>query len=213
MLSVDPYQPITGVISAKPLPDIGIRVVLRGSQGTSSRLLAFRFPCPNVDCGLCNPAIHRPVIHDSVSGHSRNRYRDPKPGRSGRGGMYQVGLWYHAGGCLKPDGTKAVEWFRRAAEQGHADAQYELGLRYYYGYYYSVDAIEQDDEEAAQWIQKAAEQGHSRAAWWLGDLYAYGRGVAKDTDRAEHWYRRAFAGNALSQVAFDRYYRTRRITN
>ncbi|MDH3279562.1 MAG: hypothetical protein OEQ39_23220 [Gammaproteobacteria bacterium] len=118
--------------------------------------------------------------------------------------QYQVGSWYrYWGGCLKHDQAKAVEWFRRAAERGHADAQYELGQMFYYGY-----GIEQDGEEAARWFRQAAEQGHSQAARRLGDLYTdffvNDSRFARDPDRAEYWYRRAFAGNALSQAAFDR---------
>ncbi|MDH3377730.1 MAG: sel1 repeat family protein, partial [Gammaproteobacteria bacterium] len=111
--------------------------------------------------------------------------------------QYQVGLWYRTGGCLKRDQAKPAEWFRRAAEQGHIDAQWELGHMYDYGY-----GIEQDDEEAVRWTRLAAEQRHSLAARWLGDQYANfftnGSGLARDPDRAEYWYRRAFAGNALS---------------
>jgi len=115
--------------------------------------------------------------------------------------QYQVGLWYETGRCLKRDKANATEWFRRAAEQGHADAQYELGRIYYDYYRYG---IEQDNEEAARWYQRAAEQGHPLAAFWLGDLYVAGSGVARDFDRAEYWYRRAFEGNAISQTELDR---------
>jgi uncharacterized protein len=31
------------------------------------------------------------------------------------------------------DDAEAVKWFRKAAEQGYADAQYNLGLMYAYG--------------------------------------------------------------------------------
>ena len=112
-----------------------------------------------------------------------------------------MGLWYRTGRCLKRDKANATEWFRRAAEQGHADAQYELGRIYYDYYRYG---IEQDNEEAARWYQRAAEQDHPLAAFWLGDLYVAGSGVARDFDRAEYWYRRAFEGNAISQTELDR---------
>ena len=54
---------------------------------------------------------------------------------------------------------------RRAAEQGHPQAQYLLGYAYYRG-----DGVEQDDEVAARWYSKAAEQGHADAQKALGDL-------------------------------------------
>ena len=53
---------------------------------------------------------------------------------------------------------EAVKWFRAAAEQGHAYAQYNLGLSYADG-----DGVEQDKAEAAKWYGKAAEQGYEAA--------------------------------------------------
>jgi TPR repeat protein len=51
-----------------------------------------------------------------------------------------------------------VKWFRKAAEQGHAPAQYNLGVCYYYG-----NGVPQNYREAVRWIRKAAEQGHADA--------------------------------------------------
>jgi hypothetical protein len=40
---------------------------------------------------------------------------------------------YASGRGIAKDDTQAVYWFRKAAEQGHAKAQYNLGLMYDYG--------------------------------------------------------------------------------
>ncbi|MDE7136203.1 MAG: sel1 repeat family protein, partial [Muribaculaceae bacterium] len=45
--------------------------------------------------------------------------------------------------------------FRKAAEHGHAEAQYNLGVMYIYG-----DGVAQNDTEAARWLRKAAAQGY-----------------------------------------------------
>ena len=37
---------------------------------------------------------------------------------------------YAKGRGVEQDDTEAVKWFRRAADQGIAEAQYTLGLRY-----------------------------------------------------------------------------------
>jgi TPR repeat protein len=55
--------------------------------------------------------------------------------------------------------VEAVKWFRKAAEQGHAKAQYALGRSYEMGL-----GVVADYEEAAKWYRKAAEQGDSEAA-------------------------------------------------
>jgi len=51
------------------------------------------------------------------------------------------------------DQVEAVKWYRKAAEQGDADAQFNLGVRYDAG-----QGVQQD--MAAAWLRKAAEQGH-----------------------------------------------------
>lgn len=52
------------------------------------------------------------------------------------------------------DEVMAMKWYRKAAEQGFADAQYMLGLCY---------CVKQDKPEAVKWLQKAAKQGHEKA--------------------------------------------------
>lgn len=60
-----------------------------------------------------------------------------------------------------------MRWFRKAAEQGFDDGQYELGLAYEEG-----RGVQQDKAEALKWLQKAAEQGHSGAQLRLKRLEA-----------------------------------------
>ncbi len=79
-----------------------------------------------------------------------------------------------------------VEWNRKAAEQGDADAQWRLGNMYDIGWY-----VAEDKAEAAKWYRNAAEQGHADAQYSLGLYYDYGRGVAEDKAEAIKWYRKA----------------------
>jgi TPR repeat protein len=51
-----------------------------------------------------------------------------------------------------------VKWYHKAAEQGHADAQFNLGWCFMYG-----QGVAKDPVEAVMWYCKAAEQGHSDA--------------------------------------------------
>jgi len=62
--------------------------------------------------------------------------------------------------------TKAVQWFRKAAERGDATAQSFLGLMYVAG-----RGVEQSDTKAVQWYRKAAEQGDAMAQRLVGDKY------------------------------------------
>jgi len=90
--------------------------------------------------------------------------------------------------------TALHEW-QPLAKQGHAGAQYQLGLLYANG-----QGVPKDDVQARQWYEKAAVQGHAEAQVNLGSLYDYGRGVPQDFKLAAKWYRRsADQGNELAQ--------------
>ncbi len=79
--------------------------------------------------------------------------------------------------------SQAVKWYRKAADQGHAGAQNNLGLCYEGGI-----GVEQDLEKAVEWYTKAAEQGEKYAQCNLGLCYENGEGVEQDCMKAAKWY-------------------------
>src|SRR5437773_1433510 len=81
------------------------------------------------------------------------------------------------------DDAEAVKWIRKAAEQNHAEAQYNLGIRYDGGL-----GVAKDDVEMVKWYRKAANQNHARAQYNLGGRYVNGRGVAKDYVEGYKWW-------------------------
>ncbi len=82
--------------------------------------------------------------------------------------------------------------YRKAAEQGDATAQANLGWCYENG-----EGVEKNMSEAVKWYRKAAEQGHKDAQCNLGVCYENGEGVEKDMTEAVKWYRKAAEqGNA-----------------
>ena len=83
------------------------------------------------------------------------------------------------------DYSEAAKWFLKAAEQGDADAQYNLALMYENG-----EGVKKDYKEAVRWYTKAAEQGYASAQYMLGYMYCNGLGV-KDYSEALKWYRKA----------------------
>ena len=66
-----------------------------------------------------------------------------------------------------------------AAANGHAAAQYELGVMYAIGH-----GVPRDAAQAVDWLRKAAKQGHAAAEHSLGVMYAAGYGVPRDAGRA-----------------------------
>lgn len=106
-----------------------------------------------------------------------------------RESQYSLGVMYFKGEGVKADHLEGIDWFRKAADQGHAQAQYVLGTIYYGGKDVAPDRV-----EAAKWYRKAAEQGHLQAQFYLGLLYVNGEGVAKDRNKAVLWLKKAARG-------------------
>jgi hypothetical protein len=75
-------------------------------------------------------------------------------------GQFQTGLLYQGGDdtFLKPSQIKAVAAFRRAAAQGHTQAQLGLARACYYG-----RGTLRNDAEALRWARAAATAGHPLA--------------------------------------------------
>ena len=84
------------------------------------------------------------------------------------------------------DRAVAAEWYRRAAEQGHPEAQAMLAFAYYYGL-----GVAEDREVGVAWYRKAAEQGRVDAQERLGNAYYHGEGVAQDREVGIAWLREA----------------------
>jgi TPR repeat protein len=90
-----------------------------------------------------------------------------------------------------------LKWFRLAALQGDADAQYVLGDMYKNGL-----GGPQDYEEAVKWYRKSANQGWAEGLALLGTAYATEKGVPVDQSQAAKLFRLAAElGNALAQTS------------
>ena len=91
--------------------------------------------------------------------------------------------------------TEAVKYYRLAAQQGDAFAQYGLGACYYDG-----TGVTQDYTEAVRYYRLAAQQGHASAQHNLGLCYYDGTGVTQDYTEAVRYYRLAAQqGDAFAQ--------------
>ena len=84
------------------------------------------------------------------------------------------------------DTAQAVDWFRRAAAQAYAPAEFQMGLIYDFGF-----GVVQSDSEALAWYRKAATHGSAPGQRTLADFYRKGRSVPADPAEALRWYQRA----------------------
>jgi hypothetical protein len=83
----------------------------------------------------------------------------------------------------------AASWYWKAADQGYAAAQYNLGALYKNGW-----GVRQDYAAAASWYRKAADQGYADAQFYLGNMYYNGEGFPQDYISAQMWFYLAAAG-------------------
>ena len=91
--------------------------------------------------------------------------------------------------------TNEIEGLRLAAEDGVAQAQFGLGLRYESG-----TGVAKDPVQAIHWFRQAAEQGYDEAQYMLGCCYNGEDGFAKDPIEAAKWWKKAAAqGHADAQ--------------
>ena len=99
---------------------------------------------------------------------------------------------------------KALEWYRKSAEQGNSDGQYYLAHLYDKG----AEGVAKNREQAISWYTKSAEQGDATAQANLGAIY-FRLGSEEEHKKAVEWFRKAAAkgekaaqfnlGNALLQ--------------
>ncbi|MDA1275969.1 MAG: tetratricopeptide repeat protein [Verrucomicrobia bacterium] len=81
------------------------------------------------------------------------------------------------------DEREAAQWYLKAAEQGYANAQYNLAGMYGLG-----RGVPRDPQVALEWYQKAAEQGDALARYNLAERYERGKDVSKDLVEAFKWH-------------------------
>ena len=100
-----------------------------------------------------------------------------------------IGLNYYYGrNGFKRNYSKAVYWFRKAAEGGNANAQFVLARFYYLG-----QGVKQNYPKAIYWLKKSAAKGNINAQLDLGHIYYYGHVVKQNYPEAAYWFNKAAA--------------------
>ena len=129
-----------------------------------------------------------------------------------------LGMAFQLGKDAPPDLQAARYWYKRAAQDGHRVAQFNLAvLLRQYGedaaavYWFTQGAQQglaqaqrglsimyregegttQDLAQAFKWCYLAAEQGLKDAQFDLGAAYDRGRGVGRDSEQAIYWWLKA----------------------
>ena len=128
--------------------------------------------------------------------------------------QFDIAAMHENGRGVSADRAKALEWYRAAADQGHAraekallrmeenqrrfektetqarsgdtEAQYNLG-----NMYLTATGTKVDLKLAEQWLKRAAKAGHVKAQFKLGHLYYVGLGDDSDAEAAFEWFSKA----------------------
>ena len=94
------------------------------------------------------------------------------------------------------DDAGVLNKYRKAAEQGNPEAQYNLAYCYIDG-----TGTEKNFTEGIKWLRRAAEQGHYYSQYFLGRHYSRGDVVTQNWSEAAKWFLKA-AENKETRGAF-----------
>ena len=104
---------------------------------------------------------------------------------------------------LDPPSLEVLKWYRKAAEQGDAEYQFQWATALASGLF----GVAKNFAEAAKWFLKAAEQGHPTAQFNMGACYWNGHGVTKDHAEGVRWFLKAAGqGDPESQKVLSQCY-------
>jgi hypothetical protein len=98
----------------------------------------------------------------------------------------KIGKMYEKGDDLPKSYKDAVNWYRKAAENGAGPVQVKFA-----SLLLQAKGVSANYEEARRFCQKAAEQHYSPGTYCVGLLYQQGLGVAKDPPQAAKWFEEA----------------------
>lgn len=114
--------------------------------------------------------------------------------------QFNLAQAYKLGRGVPVDLPQAEEWYRKAALQGHPQAEENYGL-----------ALFENNKrmQAVEWLERAASRGEPRSQYVLGTMYFNGDAVAKDWVKAYALTVRAAAQGlaqaTTAQAQMDRY--------
>jgi TPR repeat protein len=86
--------------------------------------------------------------------------------------MFEQGVAFDEGICATQDYAKAMDWYKLAADNGHAEAMNRIGILYAAG-----RGVRQDYLTAFAWFTRAAEAGSLTALDYLSTAYFFGLGI------------------------------------
>jgi hypothetical protein len=156
-----PAQPsVVPQIPVQQAPSLAVQPVIQTSSATNELPSAAAAGAVHADKAVGAPGSTNELLLAATRGDRVAQYRLAQASDQGLG--------------VPTNAVEAVNWYRTAAEQGYAEAEFKLGTLLHSG----GDGLARDEAGAVSWYRKAADQGFAGAEFALGICYGHGEGVA-----------------------------------
>lgn len=135
--------------------DQGLLFAKAGTDIENQLVLCYSPRADDLDVSDCNPSAikkAKAIKHAAEEGEAASQ-------------LYLAHM-YEYGKNVRQDNMEALEWFKRAANNGNAEAMANLGEIYEHG----LLGVRQDDAEAISWLRRAVKLGGDKARSKLKDL-------------------------------------------
>ncbi len=138
------------------------------------------YPPVSVPLVLGPKETYRCLVYDP-----NKKSEEASPEADAANWQYQMALNFDLGReGFNADQKEALEWYSKAAEQGHGLAQVALGVKYASG----GDGFTKDAVKSARWFLIAAQQNYDTAQYAIASCFLQGNGIQKDLSKAYYWF-------------------------
>jgi len=179
LLSVFGTLLLTQPLIAQEIPTEGNPTVVNESESTAP--------------ALGNPIISKASLEDTYQSELDKWMLQAYEGDPEA--QFKVGALFTNDQFQTADLEQSAYWYKQAARQGHALAQYNLGHQYLTG-----SGVKRSETEAMKWWLKSAEQDHPLAQFNIGRAYYLGIGLDEDHALSKLWFRRAAKNNEPKSI-------------
>ena len=179
---------------------LGIRT-LSLSRGLLPLLLVVAFPViADIDTSSLRSATKARPAAPAAAGATGAATQPAANAEESANDWYRRAIQLDRPGASDEDLVSAAFLYKKAAAQGHSDAQTNLAAMYAEG-----RGVDISGTEAVRWYLEAAEGGNVRAQYSLALMYHLGEGITRNYDGAIEWYENAARqgdANAMNNMAF-----------
>lgn len=116
--------------------------------------------------------------------------------------LNHLGFMYFHGTGVDKNPETGLEYFKKAADKGHKEAQFNVAVIYHFGCGVNPDLVTARDFYELAAADRDDEPGYKKAQYNLGLMYYHGDGVKRHPGTAARYFKKAANQNdALSQYS------------